>query len=417
MFENEEGTDLEAARERTLGALVSFSRALRREGVSVPADGSLVAARALATVGLSDRERVRAALKAALVAGPDEEDVFERLFPSFWRQFAGEGDFWTPPAQDGPDAGEPAPVEAAPESGGGEDTNGSDAGRDGGTVARRGGSTSETESADPVSDGTSAAVYSPVGSTERVDAIGREDATLERSIDRLGRALARLRGRQVTQSGDERPDVRRALRRAGGGVPLPLPTAGRDERAVRALVLADVSRSVLDTVDRPFLLAALGHMTREWREVRTFLFDTDVREVTRAIGSRDAGTALERAEAEWGGGTRIGEAIAAIRRAHPGAVDRDTVVLVASDGLEVGDVAELEEGMAWLSGASAGVLWLNPLAGSPEYEPTCRGMAAALPYVDGLFAFAGPGDVREVARQLERQGLSGSIGYEYDPRP
>ncbi|WP_198667801.1 VWA domain-containing protein [Saliphagus sp. LR7] len=414
MFENEEGTDIEAARERTLGALVSFSRALRREGVSVPADGSLVAARALATVGLSDRERVRAALKAALVAGPDDEDAFGRLFPSFWRQFAGEGEAWTPPEQDGPDAGEPAPVEAAPEGGG--DGSGSQGGESR-TVARRAGPTGGTESVDPASDGTSASVYSPVGSPERIDAVGREDATLERSIDRLGRALAGLRGRRVTQSGDERPDVRRALRRAGGGAPLPLPTAGREERAVRALVLADVSRSVLDTVDRPFLLAALGHMTREWREVRTFLFDTDVREVTRAIGSRDAETALERAEAEWGGGTRIGEAIAAIRRAHPGAVDRDTVVLVASDGLEVGDVGELEEGMAWLSGASAGVLWLNPLAGSPEYEPTCRGMAAALPYVDGLFAFAGPGDVREVARQLERQGLSGSIGYEYDPRP
>lgn len=418
MFESEDGTDLEAARERTLGFLVSFSRALRREGVSVPADGSLVAARTLGMVGLDDRERVRAALKAALVAGPDEEETFERLFPSFWRQFAGEGEAWTPPEQDGPDVpGEPAPVEAAPESGDGEGENGSNTGRDGGTVARRGGSTSETESADPASGGTSAAVYSPVGGTERIDSVGREGATLARSIDRLGTALARLRGRRVTQSGDERPDVRRALRRSGGGAPLPLPTAGREERTVRALVLADVSRSVLDTVDRPFLLEALGQMTREWREVRTFFFDTDVREVTDAIGARDAGEALERAEAEWGGGTRIGEAIATIRRHHPDAVDRDTMVLVVSDGLEVGDVGGLEEGMAWLAGASAGVLWLNPLAGSPEYEPTCRGMAASLPYVDGLFAFAGPEDVREVARQIERQGLSGSIGYEYDSRP
>jgi uncharacterized protein with von Willebrand factor type A (vWA) domain len=28
------------------------------------------------------------------------------------------------------------------------------------------------------------------------------------------------------------------------------------------------------------------------------------------------------------------------------------------------------------------VVWLNPLLGDPRYEPTARGMAAALPYVD-----------------------------------
>ncbi|MFO7737027.1 MAG: VWA domain-containing protein [Desulfatiglandaceae bacterium] len=28
------------------------------------------------------------------------------------------------------------------------------------------------------------------------------------------------------------------------------------------------------------------------------------------------------------------------------------------------------------------VIWLNPLAGDPDYEPVCRGMQTALPYVD-----------------------------------
>ena len=30
------------------------------------------------------------------------------------------------------------------------------------------------------------------------------------------------------------------------------------------------------------------------------------------------------------------------------------------------------------------MLWLNPLLGDARYEPTARGMAAALPYVDRL---------------------------------
>jgi hypothetical protein len=28
------------------------------------------------------------------------------------------------------------------------------------------------------------------------------------------------------------------------------------------------------------------------------------------------------------------------------------------------------------------IIWLNPLAGTQGYEPTCRGMAIAMPFVD-----------------------------------
>ena len=72
--------------------------------------------------------------------------------------------------------------------------------------------------------------------------------------------------------------------------------------------------------------------------------------------------------------------------------------------------------MTWLSRRSRAVLWLNPLAASAKYEPTCRGMAASLPYVDGLFALAGPEDLSEVARQVNRHGPHGPIGYEHDFR-
>jgi hypothetical protein len=43
-------------------------------------------------------------------------------------------------------------------------------------------------------------------------------------------------------------------------------------------------------------------------------------------------------------------------------------------------------------------------------------MARSLPYVDGLFAFARPADLAEAARQLDRHGIGGPVGYRYDPR-
>ena len=82
----------------------------------------------------------------------------------------------------------------------------------------------------------------------------------------------------------------------------------------------------------------------------------------------------------------------------------------------MGDVEALERELAWLSARATAIVWCNPLAASPGFEPTARGMAATLPFVAGPFAFAGPDDVAELARQLRAQGPGGRVGYEYDPR-
>jgi hypothetical protein len=223
----------------------------------------------------------------------------------------------------------------------------------------------------------------------------------------------------VAPDTDGRPDVRRAMRRshATGGVVIDVPERATRPTTVRGLVLVDVSRSVLDTVDREFLVNVLRALDAEWRSVRTFLFDTDVTEVTDAL-SADSATAvldeLGRLEAAWGGGTRIGDALATVRERAPTAVDRETVVLIVSDGLETGELNRLEDGMAWLDRRARRVFWLNPLAASTAYEPATRGMRVALPSLDGLFAFAEPTDLFDLARQLRRRRRP--IGYEHDWR-
>lgn len=54
--------------------------------------------------------------------------------------------------------------------------------------------------------------------------------------------------------------------------------------------------------------------------------------------------------------------------------------------------------MARLSRLAHRVVWVNPLKGSPRYEPLARGMASALPYVD-LFL---PGHNLEAVERLSR---------------
>jgi uncharacterized protein with von Willebrand factor type A (vWA) domain len=197
---------------------------------------------------------------------------------------------------------------------------------------------------------------------------------------------------------------------------LSLPERDQTRPAIRAVFLVDVSQSVLDTLDRGFLLAVLRRAVTEWRDARAFFFDEALREVTAELDAptrHAALDALERAEAEWGGGTQIGASLADL---PPETVDHRTTVFVVSDGLETGDVSVLERELAALSGRTESVLWLNPLAASPGFEPAARGMAAALPFADGVFAFTDPSDLAELARQLRQHGASGRLGYEYDPR-
>jgi uncharacterized protein with von Willebrand factor type A (vWA) domain len=238
---------------------------------------------------------------------------------------------------------------------------------------------------------------------------------------RFERALATLSGRRWQRArAGEAVDARRALRGSldTGGVPVRLPTRERADAAIRACVLVDVSQSVLDAIDRDFLLSVLAELVDAGRSVRVFFFDTEIREVTGVFEAArgDPVRALERAEVAWGGGTRIGNAVGTLGQRWPDAVGRRTATLVVSDGLDVGEVDVLESEMTWLARRSRAVLWLNPLAATRGYEPTCRGMATALPYVDGLFAFAGPADVAEIARQIERHGIGGPVGYEHDFR-
>jgi hypothetical protein len=408
-----------AASDRVREELVTFVRALRAAGAEVPANAGVTGASALGTVGLDEKERVRAALRAALLTRVEDRSTFDRLFEQFWshlRAALNESDEADTPDADEVDGGlqpltvdrPPATHEAEPE--GTEDS----------IAGERTSQYVDEPAADPAAEEFRTAQYSPAGASEAITAVpaGPESAATEAAVGRLTDALAGLAGRRPerTQAG-RRPDVRRAIREsiATGGVVTSVPETRPRRSEVRGAVFADVSRSVLDVVDREFLVDFLRAVLAAWRSARVFLFDTDVQEATRAFDADStaaAYAALERAEAAWGGGTRIGHALTHVRETAPEAVDRRTVVLVISDGLEMGDVAALADGMAWLDRRSSVVLWLNPLATSSEYEPTAAGMAAALPHVDALVPFSGPADVDELARQLVQYQGTRSVGYQ-----
>ena len=120
--------------------------------------------------------------------------------------------------------------------------------------------------------------------------------------------------------------------------------------------------------------------------MEVFVFGTRLTRVTRTLRTRDPRAAFReigsRVE-DWAGGTRIGESLKALLDGwSQRAALRGAVVVLCSDGLERGDPELLRSQMARLRRLSHRVVWVNPLKGSPRYEPLARGMAAALPSVD-----------------------------------
>jgi uncharacterized protein with von Willebrand factor type A (vWA) domain len=91
---------------------------------------------------------------------------------------------------------------------------------------------------------------------------------------------------------------------------------------------------------------------------------------------------LDRLHHAWAGGTTIGACLRDfLRRFGERMVKSDTVVMIASDGLDVGVPDMLRDAMRELYRRSAGVVWLNPLLETEGYAPTAAGMSAARPYI------------------------------------
>ena len=120
--------------------------------------------------------------------------------------------------------------------------------------------------------------------------------------------------------------------------------------------------------------------------LEVFVFSTRLTRITRQLRACDENDALAAAMlvvSDWSGGTRIGESLYAFNKQWSQRVLRGgAVVLLISDGWDRGDPQLLGDEILRLQRNAHRLIWLNPLLGSPGYEPMTRGMMAALPYVD-----------------------------------
>lgn len=183
-----------------------------------------------------------------------------------------------------------------------------------------------------------------------------------------------------------RIDARRTLRatlRSGGEMPALL-RKSRKQKQRPLVILCDISGS-MDRYSR-LLIQFVHTLSLGLKEVETFVFGTRLTRITRLLRHKDIDEAVDQVGAvilDWGGGTRIGDAIKAFNFQWGRRVlGRGAIVLLISDGWDRGDPGLLGNEIARLQRTSYRLIWLNPLLGMPGYEPLTRGLQAALPFVD-----------------------------------
>ncbi|MEP3330703.1 VWA domain-containing protein [Sedimentitalea sp.] len=193
--------------------------------------------------------------------------------------------------------------------------------------------------------------------------------------------------RRAATKGD-RIDMRRTLREAArrDGDVMRLHQSRRKLQQRRVLLLIDVSGSMKDRSESLLRLAHAVVQSADRAEV--FTLGTRLTRITQALKPADRAQALARASeaiADFDGGTRIGDALAAYLAVPRFAgFARGAAVVVLSDGLERGEPGAMVDAVQRLSRSAWRLDWLTPLAADPDYSPATAGLAAVLPVLDHL---------------------------------
>ena len=362
-----------------LANLLHFGRLLRNLDIQVSTRQIYDLAESLTLIDISRREDFYHAACGFLVHRPEQLDLFQRAFDLFWSgKFEVLMELGLTYQQrekvqpDLPESDQPAleedthPHAVLPEGGGDENC-------------------SEEPHIAPT--------YSPVELLYRKDFAEFNDDELEQAkhhIQDLFWQLEMRRSRREVRAIKRAHslDMQRAIRDSmkQGGEIFHLSWRRRKLKPRPLIVICDISGS-MERYSRLFL-HFMYSLVQGTRQTEVFIFGTRLTHLTPALRHSDIDSALDKMSSivlDWSGGTRIGESLKSfnfrwLRRVH----GRGAMVIIISDGWDRGDIALLETEISRLQRSVYRLVWLNPLLGSPDYEPLVRGIQTSLPYVDAF---------------------------------
>jgi uncharacterized protein with von Willebrand factor type A (vWA) domain len=369
--------------------VLEFCHLLRAHGLEVTPGRILDTFRALKVINIFQRGDVYTLLEANLISRASDRALFQQLFAQFWRgpTWATIPDPCLPAWEDGcdlpPHALQQSSLQFAPRENGAQ--------------------------ADDEPEHRRVGFYSPVEILSRKDfgkMAEQELLQVQRLIMAMARQMAtRVSRRKKANAKASTVDPGRTMRQSlrYGGEVIEIVRRGPKIGKTKMVLLCDVSGSM--DVYTKFLLQFLYGLQNGLRGVETIVFSTRLTRVTPLLRRRHINAALELiAETvhDWSGGTKIGASLQVFNETLAARlVDAKTLVIIISDGWDTGDTAILDAEMAQLKARALRLIWLNPLLGSPNYQPLCKGMHTALPYVDDFMSVHNVDSLRQFGRRLE----------------
>lgn len=369
----------------TIGAglrrrLAGFVRTLRDNGFAVGLAETRDALAILASPAATRPALLLPALRALFCADYSQWQRFDAIFGAFWQ---GSGvkrlqPAATKPGQHRPSLQQLTQSEATAQPGRQDHIASGDDGDNHATANRREHAT-EAATAERLAVMDLRHVVDP-------QEIAQTHALAERLAHRM---RARLVRREQARKRGRRLDLRRTIHRSisHGGTPIDLAWRRRKVKSLRLVMLLDGSGSM--SLYTAFFVRFLHGVVDAFREAEAFVFHTRLAHVSASLRDRDVARAVDRMSLMaqgMGGGTRIGDCLAAFNRWHAKRViTARTAIIIVSDGYDTGAPERLAEEMRRLRRRCRRIVWLNPLIGWRDYAPEARGMEAALPFVD-LFA-------------------------------
>jgi len=355
-----------------LQQITDFCRLLRQMGVNVTTTNQLSWCESVQLIDIGEREAFYHTARTNLIAGESDRETFDTAFNLFWRyprpEFqAVEMEKQTP---------EPSALQDLSDAGDEQD------------IVEQWLDTEAEESEEGEEDDPVAYSAEDLLSRKDFSEFTKEDMEQAREIvAKLAAVLAtKLSRRKVVGKKGKIIDFRRSWRQSlvHGGEPLELIRKQQKIKKTKILLLCDVSGS-MDCYAK-FLIQFIYGMQQELREVDVAVFSTHLTDITgllRRKGLAEGLNEVSNVVPDWSGGTKIGESLLEFyRQFAPSFSAYRSVVILISDGWDRGDVDVLRRSMEMIHRHAYRLIWLNPLLGSDGYQPICRGIRTALPYVD-----------------------------------
>ena len=375
--------------------LVGFGRQLRAGGVAVDPASMIDLCRAIDHIDIGSRADVRAAAQATLVSSRDDLENFERIFAEYWDRQP-ESALASGRAHDSRqlDGSEPqqqtalAPLQEQ--------------------KLLLVGDEESTESVQSVDGGAVAYSKQDVLRHKDLGKLDESEIAAARTLvadfiktlaNRPGyRYQAARRGRLI--------DFRRSFRQnlSHGFAAIEFRYKKRRIKKLKLMLLCDVSGSMAQYSS--FLLEFIFAIQEKLPTTEAAVFATHMSPITQALQMNDIARSLQNVSASasgWGGGTDIGGSLAEFNNHYEKSLrGSKAIVVILSDGWDRGDVPRMRQQVARLRRRAHKLIWLNPLLGGKDYQPLCRGMQTALPYLDHFLPAHNLASLADVVTMLRR---------------